>query len=102
MNWCDKIHKQLADAKAVAFATGKRGNESGIQRSFMGGRMTSTESKPFCFVVVCMCCGKEKSREARENYTKDVISHGICTPLCDESKAAGWGKWVTKANGGDV
>jgi len=35
MSWVDKIHKQLADAKAEAFATGKRGNESGIHRSFM-------------------------------------------------------------------
>ena len=41
MTWFEKIHNQLASAKAEAFATGKRGNESGIQRSFM--RLWSTQ-----------------------------------------------------------
>jgi len=65
--------------------------------------MTSTETKPqFSFVTVCMYCKKEKSRELREEYTKDVISDGLCTPLCDGAKAAGWAKYVTKANGGEL
>lgn len=62
----------------------------------------TTETKSFSFVVVCMCCGKEKSREARENYKKDVVSHGLCTPLCDEAKKAGWAKFVRKEYGGEL
>lgn len=60
------------------------------------------QAGPFCFVVVCMCCGKEKSRDIRENYKKDVISHGLCTPLCEEAKKAGWAKFVRKEYGGEL
>jgi len=62
----------------------------------------TVQAGPFCFVVVCMCCGKEKSREVRENYKKDVVSHGLCTPLCDEAKRAGWAKFIRKEYGGEL
>ena len=57
---------------------------------------------PFSSIVVCMCCGKDKAPAAPENYTKDVISHGLCAPLCDEGKKAGWAKFIRKEYGGEL
>lgn len=62
----------------------------------------TAQAGPFSFIVVCMCCGKEKSRDIKEGYKSDVISHGLCTPLCDEAKAKGWAKFIRKEFGGEL
>lgn len=65
-------------------------------------KFPTAQAGPFSFIVVCMCCGKEKSRAAKEDYKADVISHGLCTPLCDEAKAKGLAKFVRKEYGGEL
>lgn len=62
----------------------------------------TAQAGPFSFIVVCMCCSKEKSRDPKEGYKADVISHGLCTPLCDEAKKAGWAKFIRKEYGGEL
>lgn len=54
------------------------------------------------FITRCAFCAAEKSREERPDLTEDIVSHGMCTPICEPAKAKGWAKFLTKENGGEL
>ncbi len=74
-------------------------HRAGSLRQQNGGDMLTNTC---CFIVKCSFCGKEKSREERPDLEADRVSHGMCEPICEEAKKIGWGKYVSKKNGGDL
>lgn len=50
-------------------------------------------SKHHTFTVQCCHCNRVISKKARTDISKDVVSHGMCWPMCEQAKAAGWGQF---------
>lgn len=61
-----------------------------------------TTTHPHFFITRCAFCQSEKSREEKPELEKDIVSHGICTPICEPARKLGWARFMKKEDGGEM